>query len=231
MPCLARRGPRTLPTLTVASEQAVSFSASYGGLKRTDSVTILPPGIDKVILTPTSIVGGNGVNIRVFITGRAPKGGLTVSLSSNTKSVILPETVTVKEGANGVAFSGQSLAVAADEVATITASIGSSLKSSDLKIARNSVVNINMSPNPTKSSSAVKCSVTLAAPAGPGGVTVTISSNQGVVAPESTSVVIAEGQTKGSLNLIVGKVTSVTTATITATANDKSFNATLTIRP
>ena len=85
-------------------------------------VTIVAPALSGLSLSPASVVYGTSVTATVTLTGPAPTGGLTVTLtSSNTNAATVPATVTVNAGQTTATFPVTTKSVTANASATISA--------------------------------------------------------------------------------------------------------------
>jgi len=70
-------------------------------------------------------VAGAGIDLcTVSLTGAAPSGGASVSLSSNNTAVTVPASVTIAAGATSATFSAVYLAVSSTRSVTLTANLG-----------------------------------------------------------------------------------------------------------
>ena len=88
--------PFSLTTSSVAAPTTVTLTGSYGGVADTYDVTVQPPSIESLTVTPSSVTGGTSAIGKVRLTAPAPQGGAIVNLySSNTGAVTVPTTVTV----------------------------------------------------------------------------------------------------------------------------------------
>jgi len=66
--------------------------------------------------------GGIPVTVTVFLNGRAPIGGATITLSSNNAAVTVPQNITVPAGATSATFVANTTPVSSAVVANITGS-------------------------------------------------------------------------------------------------------------
>ena len=125
-------GTFTITTAAVAASTTVTITASYNGGSRTGTLTVTPAGapppaptLQRLAVSPETVTGGSGSQGVVILSGAAPAGGTTVSLSSANSSVAsVPASVTVAEGASNAVFAISTSAVAASTAVTISASSG-----------------------------------------------------------------------------------------------------------
>ncbi len=85
-------------------------------------------------LEPTTVIGGDPSTGTVTLSGAAPTGGLTITLSSNSATATVPPTVTVPAGDTTAAFPITTTPPEATTVATITAVHGAVTKTADLTV-------------------------------------------------------------------------------------------------
>src|SRR5207248_5226950 len=72
----------TITTGAVASSTPVTVSGSYNGIQSA-ILTINPPSLLSLGLSPASVVGGSSSTGTVTLTGQAPAGGALVALTDN----------------------------------------------------------------------------------------------------------------------------------------------------
>lgn len=83
------------------------------------------PTLSSLTLNPSSVVGGDAAQGVVLLSGPAPEGGVSVTLSSsNASAASAPPSVTVPAGATGANFTVTTARVAATTSANISASSG-----------------------------------------------------------------------------------------------------------
>jgi len=115
----------TVTTTAVTVTTPVTISGTYG-VTRTASFTVNPSTLASVALNPSSVIGGNSATGIVTLTGVAPLGGATVTLSSNNAAVQVPSSVVVAAGATTASFTATTNVVAVTTIATITGQYGAS---------------------------------------------------------------------------------------------------------
>ncbi|HEX8161134.1 MAG TPA: VCBS repeat-containing protein [Pyrinomonadaceae bacterium] len=83
------------------------------------------PTLSALALSPASVVGGNSAQGTVTLTGAAPAGGTSVTLSSsNASAATVPAGVTVAAGATSASFTVTTTSVTASTTVTIKALSG-----------------------------------------------------------------------------------------------------------
>jgi hypothetical protein len=121
-------------TVSVATQQLATLTASLNGTSQTATLTVNSPTIKSLTLNPTSVKGGKTSIGTVAIGTAAPTGGLIISLSSNSPSATVPASVTIPAGKTSITFTVKTTTVNAKTTVTLTAADGSSSKSAALTV-------------------------------------------------------------------------------------------------
>jgi hypothetical protein len=129
----------TISSSTVTASTGVTISASYNGVSRTASLTVMPlplPTVSSLTLNPTGVVGGlQSSTGTVTLSGPAPAGGARVTLSSSNSGVArVPSSVTVPAGATSATFTVNTSVVLISTSATISASYNGTTKTANLAV-------------------------------------------------------------------------------------------------
>jgi len=217
----------------VAQPTTVEITASYGLVTETAMLTVLPPALSQMYLTPTTIVGGCGTSAgKIVLTGAAPAGGGVVALSNTNANFNLPPSITVAEGTTTSAFTVTTNAVTSPTVGTVTASYGGANQTLTVTVRPIRAKTLVLSPGATAGGSSVTGTITLECPAAPGGVVVSLSSNNPTAAsPTVPSVTIPAGETTASFTVQTSEVSSTTSLTIYATVFGVRKGTALTLTP
>jgi hypothetical protein len=113
--------PFSFTTHAVTTEVTVTITASSGGVTRDTQVVLHPAVLYGLLVDHNPVVGGTGFHLRVQLAGRAPEGGIDVSLSSsNADTVPVPATVHINAGEASVTIEVHTHTVSAPAVVTIT---------------------------------------------------------------------------------------------------------------
>ncbi len=224
----------TITTKEVAAPTLVTITATYNGVTRTATMTVRPPLLSSVSLSPTTVAGGvNTTSNRVNLDGPAPAAGAVVSLASSDPAVVVPATVSILPGATASpVFTITTASVTSSTTAVITATYNSVTKTANLVVTPVALSAISISPTAVVGQvSAPSNRVTLSAPAPPGGVVVPlISDNPAAVVP--ASVTVPAGQTASALFVITTTEVAVTTpVNISASFGGVTRTGVLTVRP
>jgi len=123
-------------TSAVAASTSVTISASYGNGTHTASLTVLPPVLSSLSLTPKSVIGGplGSSTGTVTLNGPAPSGGALLSLSRSNAAATVPASVTVPEGATSATFRVNTSLVIVSTTVRISAAYNSTSRTAKLTV-------------------------------------------------------------------------------------------------
>jgi subtilase family serine protease len=228
----------------VTTPASVTVTAEYNTVIKTASVTIAAvvlPNLTAVAVTPSSVVGGATAILAITLSGPAPTGGASVSLSSNSAAFPVPASVMVPARANGVQLSVRTASVTASTPVTVTATYNGTSKTAGVTVTPAVLPNltsVTITPSSVTGGSSVTLAVTLSGPAPPGGATVKLSSSNATVLPAPATIVVPAGQasifaaaSSASVKVKTTQVTASTSVTVTATYNGASKTAGVTVTP
>jgi acetyl esterase/lipase len=235
VPAGASSATFSITTQVVTADRPVTISATFRTATRTAALTIQAPVLSSLSLTPASFIGGCQTSTgKVTLTGKAPAGGIVVSLANGNPAAAMPASVTVAAGATSASFAITAPAVTSSQVGTVTASQdgsqGTISKSGTLTVRPVGLASLALAPNPVTGPASVTGTVTLECAAAPGPVTVTVTTTSTVAQP-TPSFTIPAGQTAGTFTVTTTQVSAVKTATIRATTNGTGKSVTLTVNP
>ena len=229
----------TVSTSAASASAAVTISAAYGGTTRTAALTVNPAPpppvtLSALALNPTSVTGGTQSSTgTVTLSRAAPSGGAVVSLSSsNTFAARVPASVTVAAGANTASFIVSTSAVTAPTTVAISAAYSGTTRTATLTVNPVPLPTVaSMSLNPSTVVGGLQSStgtVTLSTPAPAGGARVALASSS-FAASVPSSVTVPAGARSATFPVNTGLVLITTSANITATYNNSSRTATLSV--
>jgi len=187
---------------------------------------------------PNSVVGGTSATGTVTLTAGASAGGAQVTLSSASSSIVVPQSVTVAQGASSAAFVIGTTAVTAITSATLTAVYAGVAKTTTFTATPPSqpppsgppkLVGLVVAPSTLVGGTSATATITLSAPAPEGGASVALTSSAKTAAPLPSSVVVAAGSTSASIVVTTKSVLRKTTVTITASYAGAKKTAVLTL--
>jgi hypothetical protein len=232
----------TIPVTGICSQ---SSCGTYGGQIQDNVVmaagsTVTIPltanvgvALSSLSVNPASVTGGTAATGTVTLSGAAPSGGVSVSLSSNNASATVPASVTVAAGSTTATFSVSTSAVTSSVSVTVTASYSGVSKTATLTVTPSATVSlssVSISPSSVTGGTSATGTVTLSGAAPSGGANVALSSNN-ASATVPASVTVAAGATTATFTVTTRSVTSSVSATINGTYNGVSKTATLTVTP
>jgi hypothetical protein len=123
---------------TVTTATTVHVTATYGSVSKTASITLhplAPVALSSASISPASITGGRSATLTVTLSGPAPAGGQSITLSSNSPSVIsVPSPLTMPFGDTSGTLRLSSSTVKAATLVTITVSSGGVSKTATVTV-------------------------------------------------------------------------------------------------
>jgi hypothetical protein len=168
------------------------------------------PSLASLTLSATTFPGGCKSSTGwVTLSAPAPAGGVVVSLTDNISATAIPASVTVPAGQTRTLFPITAPHVATKQAGVVTASYGGTNQSVTLTVRPLAVSSLVLGPNPVTGPGRVDGSVLLECAAGPGGMTVRLSSSNTAVAwTSSASIVIPAGTATGRFTVSTADVTA-----------------------
>ena len=217
----------------VSQPTPVEITAAYGLVTVTRTLTVIPPALTQLYLTPTTVIGGCGTSAgKVVLSGAAPSGGAVVALTNTNAAATAPASVTVAAGASSQTFSITTRTVTTNVSGTVTASYAGVSQALALTVRPIRVKTLAVAPNPASGGATATGSLTLECAAPAGGIVVALSSsNSGVAAPAVSSVAIPAGATSASFSVRTSPVTASTSVNVYATVYGVRKSASFTVRP
>lgn len=228
IPAGSTTGTFTITTTTgaVLGNQTVDITASRGPVSITRTLTVISSTLG-LSLNPTSVVGGDPSTGTVSL-GAAVSSPVIVSLSSNNGAASVPATVTIPTGASSATFTVTTSIVSSNVNADITATAGTLSATATLQIRAVGVVGISFTPPKVRGGSTSLCRVTLDSPAPAGGVVVSLSQSNPLVATIPASVTVPAGATFIEFTVQTRRVSRTLATLVTATRGTTSVSAILT---
>lgn len=224
----------TTSARSVAQSTPVVLTATYAGISKTATVTVVPTSVTSVALSPATVVSGmTGTGNRVYLNGPAPAAGFAVALASSDPALArVPVSVTVAAGQTSAVFTTNAAAVAALGTATLSATGGGSTKTAVLTVRPAAVSQVALSPASITggaTSTANKVTLDGLAPAGGTAVTVSVSNTNAAAVP---SPVVPAGTSSVLFAISTSPVSALTSVGISASAGGGTAkSATLAINP
>ena len=205
-----------ITTVAVTTNTNVTLTATLLSVSKTASVVITAPGLVRLTLNPSSVVGGNVTTAMVDIPSPAPAGGLVVALSSNRTDVLAPATVTVPAGQTSVSVQVPTRTVLSQVTALVTATLNGVSRTANLSLSAPALTTIVLNPSTIRGAEDTLLTVNLSSPAPAGGVAVTLTStNTAMVVP--STVTVPAGDTTIKVTLSTRAVSITENGQLTAT--------------
>ncbi len=217
----------TVITSPVAANTPLAISGTYGSTKAA-TLNVLAAALSSVTLTPGVVIGGTSSTGTVTLNGRAPAGGVVVTLSSsNAAAAQVPASVTVAANATTATFTVTSSPVASNTSSTISGTYIST-RTATLTVNAATLNSVIVSPASVLGGISSTGTVTLNGPAPSGGAVVTLSSSNTTAAQVPASVTVAANTTTATFTVTTSPVGANSSVTITGTRGT-AHTATLTV--
>jgi probable HAF family extracellular repeat protein len=235
IPGFAVTGRRQFPIVpaVVSAPTTVQITATYGLVTVTKTLTVVPPTLKQLYLTPTTVIGGCGQSQgRLVLNGAAPAGGAVVPLTNSNSKATVPKNVTVPAGTNTVNFTVTTVPVTTLASGVVTTSFGGVSQSLNLTVRPVRAKTLTLSNTRVRGGTTVNGMVTLECPAVPGAIAVSFTTtNANVAAATVPSITIPTGGTAGSFSVRTSAVSTETAVTIYAYVFGVRKPVTLTVTP
>jgi hypothetical protein len=201
---------------------------------------LLPPGaLSALSLSPSTVTGGNPSIGTVTLAGAAPAGGVTVALSSHdTRWATVPPSVTVPAGASSASFqiTTSPVTTGQGESSFISATAGGITRTQLLHVhppgstAPGSLASLTLNPSTVVGGNTSTGQATLGSPAPPGGVVVSLFSQNTALATVPPSVTIPAGSTGATFSVNTSPITGIShSVNIVAGTSNSSREARLSV--
>ncbi len=221
----------TISTSAVSTQSNVTITGSVGGSTKTATLTIVPPTLVSITLAPSTVVGGVISVGTLNLSGPAPSGGITVSLSSNNSVARTPSTLTVPAGSQTADFNIATSIVTGPTNVTISGVQGTSTKTANLTVTIIGVASVAIAPSTVIGGTEATGTVTLNGPATGSGMTVTIVNNSPTAASMPATLTITAGKTSGDFKVVTKPVPAQKVVTVKVTYKTTSISGSITVNP
>jgi hypothetical protein len=137
VPAGQTRASFSITTRPVASQTQAMITARLGNSSRQVTLTVVPPSIQSLSISPSTVRGGSNATGIVTLNAPAPPGGAVVPLrSSNSTVATVPASVTIPAGQTTAQFTVRTTRPSSSSVSvTITATYNGS-RSAQLTVTR-----------------------------------------------------------------------------------------------
>ncbi|WP_348260872.1 choice-of-anchor D domain-containing protein [Telmatobacter sp. DSM 110680] len=224
------------PTTASAStgQLTISSNAPNTTVSLSGTGTTITPTVSALACSSTSITGSLADNCTVSLSGSAPTGGVSVSITSSGSAVTVPVSITVPATATSASFTANVSAVTSAQTITLTAASGSTSQSASLQLnAATPALSLNATSiafGPIVINNATTQTVTMTS-TGTAPVTVnavTVTGSGFTVTPVSLPATLNPGQTMNITMTFDPTATGPATGQLTVSSNS-SANSTATV--
>ena len=190
--------------------------------------------LSRLVVSPSTVLGGNTSKGTVTLNGRAPTGGVQVTLTNANPAVAtVPATVPVAAGSTTSAlFPITTIPVAKDTGCKISATYNGVIVSATLKVMAADLSTLTLSPASVKGGESSTGTVTLNGAAPSGGTVVNLKSSNKAVATVPASVTVEAGKTSQTFVVStssLGRFPTFTTISASADGITKTAKLTVTV--
>ncbi len=219
-------------TVPVDSSKTVLITASMGNSRVVGELRILTSKITGFEVRPDTVAAGSSATGRITLGTPAPDGGAEVHLSTDSASVMVPESVKLQSGGRTAEFGVTTGNVTEATVVRLTARYGGNTRTTDFKVVPVRIASIAVAPKTVVADSDAdpKFTVTLTEPP-PTDAKVALTSLLPAVAELPQSVTVIAGATAGQVTVHTHAVTVATVATLVAKDAFGSKQTTLKVTP
>ena len=216
---------------SVTATTHIRVSATYGGSTLNADFTLFP--LLGQVMFEGNVPGGTPATGTVRLSAAAPSGGTVVALSSgNTSLATVPASVTVPAGQTTATFTAHTVSVTQTTAVPISAShAGTTVSTSLFLVVSRAVASVTLNPGTVAGPASSTATVTLRSAAPTGSANVALASSNTVLATVPFSVLVPSGQSSATFTVNAAQVTQPSTVVISATFENVTQSATLTINP
>lgn len=111
----------SITTKPVAGTSFANITAAHGSSTLSKQLQVLPPEVSAFTITPATTKGGKSLTGKVILTGKAPTGGLLITIQSNPALVTVTTPVKVAAGATTASFSLKTATVSYNTTVSVSA--------------------------------------------------------------------------------------------------------------
>jgi hypothetical protein len=210
----------------VTTETPVTITASLNSGSAPAQLTVMPPTLKSLTISPTTFNGGIQVQAIAMLNGVAPDSGAAINFTSSSPAVQAPAVETVAAGSHSVVFSIPTSTVSATTPVTVTGSYnGQSAQTQITLTPQGQPASISLSPTSATGTSGSFGTVTVAAAASTDQIFSLSSSSPAVTLP--STVLIPAGSTQAGFTINTSQVSTQTLVTISVSGGGVTRSATL----
>ncbi len=201
----------SIATTDVDFTQNTVITAKVGASEATATIIVNAPKVSGVFVSPTAVYGGQSSTGTVHVDLAAGNNGRVVSLFTDQTFGSVPSTVTIPAGKTSVDFEVKTTFIDKDRIVSVYGSTPGKTISAPLNVKTPDIIGLSVSPNNIPGGNTGTATLTLGHPAGPGGITVTLSTNSPFATAPATTFVPEGSATK---TFAVSTALTVTTKTV-----------------
>ena len=214
----------------VTTQTPVTITASLNSGSASAQVTVLPPSIKSLSISPIIFNGGISVQAIALLNGVAPANGASISFSSSSPAVQAPAAETVAAGSPSVVFEIPTTSVTANTPATVTATYnGQSVEAQITLTPQGQPSAITLNPSSVTGTAGSQGIVQVASAANTDQIFSVTSNNPAATVP--STVLIPAGFVTAGFNINTSQVSAQTLVTISVSGGGVTRSATLTLNP
>ena len=218
--------------VTGTALDAGAFEIAGGG--GADSSCAQPVGLSQLTLSPASVAGGQGSKGTLRLSGPAPAGGITLTLSSSAPNVAsVPASVTIPQGSTSAQFKVTAMNVTAFASVSISAESGHVTKSSTLDVEPPvpALSSLTISARSIIGGKTITGTVILVNPSPTDETNVRLMSDPVGVAMAPSSIAVPAGSNRATFPIKIANVSDSTLVTVTAVYGGNTKTANVTVTP
>ncbi len=222
----------TITLNPVTATTSATINARYDGFITQRQVTVIPPALNGIIVAPNTVIGGVPTSAQIFLTGLAPAGGRTVTLSSNKPAAAtVPSSVVIAGGSQSTFAPVTTYGVATNQGVVISATLGAVTKTAFMAVNAPSLTSAGVSPDVIQGGTGTTLTLGLNGIAPAGGLSIVLHSGAPAIVLVPGTGAVPGGATSGNVTINTTPVTSSTNVVIFATRAGIYRVASLTVTP
>lgn len=218
-----------LETSPVAQDTTILVRSDFGASRATLNVTVLAPRVKTVNIFQEVVFGGQPISGLLQLTGRAPTGGVTIEMTSNSAAAALPSSVRIGGGQLSSSLAGTTSVVAADTPVTFTARLNGSEVTDTVLVRTGTLAALTVNPSELVGGTEATGTVTLSGPPSSNRF-INLSSNSSAITVP-TSVTVPSGSATQDFLIRTSAVNADAVRLVTASANGVVRTASMKLRP
>lgn len=210
----------------------VTINVRHNGFIAQRVLTVVPSVIQSVAIAPQVVVGGVNTTANLTLSGTAPAGGRTVTLTSNKPTVAsVPASVNILEGQSTLGVTVTTFGVNSNQGVVITATTGAVSKTAFFAVNAPALASITIAPGSIQGGTPATLTLNISGVAPTGGFSIVLISGAPAVVFLSASASVPAGQVTHNVNVPTAVVTSPLNVTLFATRSGVYKTVTLTVTP